>query len=100
MRRNNNYTLERFSPYGIRVHTEDVLSDLYASTFVRDMTNYFSILLSQSVDHHGFYTIEAKDDKLKELLSIDEEQMPLFIATIEKLKQKKQEDQEKFLRFR
>ena len=72
MRRNNNYTLERFSPYGIRVHTENVLSDLYASTFVRDMTNHFSILLSQSVDHHGFYTIEAKDDKLKELLSIDD----------------------------
>ena len=72
MKRNNNYTLERFSPYGIRVHTENVLSDLYASTFVRDITNHFSILLSQSVDHHGFYTIEAEDDKLKKLLSIDD----------------------------
>ena len=72
MRRNNNYTLERFSPYGIRVHADNVLSDLYASTFVRDITNRFSILLSQSVDHHGFYTIAAEDDKLKELLSIDD----------------------------
>ena len=72
MKRNNNYTLERFSPYGIRAHADNVLSDLYASTFVRDMTNHFSILLSQSFDHHGFYTIEAEDDKLKELLSIDD----------------------------
>ena len=72
MKRNNNYTLERFSPYGIRVHAENVLSDLYASKFVRDITNHFSILLSQSVDHHGFYTIEAEDDKLKKLLSIDD----------------------------
>ena len=72
MKRNNNYTLERFSPYGIRVHADNVLSDLYASTFVRDMTYHFSILLSQSFDHHCFYTIEAEDDKLKELLSIDD----------------------------
>lgn len=72
MRRNNNYTLERISPYGIRVHSDNVLSDLYASTFVRDMTNHFSILLSQSFDYHSFYTIEAEDDKLKELLSIDD----------------------------
>ena len=72
MRRNNNYTLERFSPYGIRVHADNVLSDLYASTFVRDITCHFSILLSQSVNHHGFYTIEAEDENLMELLSFDD----------------------------
>ena len=72
MKRNNNYTLERVSPYGIRIHSDNVISDLYPSAFVRDMTCHFSILLSQSVDHHGFYTIEAEDDKLKELLSIDD----------------------------
>ena len=69
---NNNYTLERFSPYGIRVHADNVLSDLYASTFVRDITCHFSILLSQSVNHHGFYTIEAEDENLMELLSFDD----------------------------
>lgn len=72
MRRNNNYTLERFSPYGIRVHANNVLSDLYASTFVRDMTNPFSILLSPSFNHHGFYSIEAEDENLMELLSFDD----------------------------
>ena len=71
MRKNNNYTHERVSPYGIRVHADNVLSDLYASTFVRDMTIHFSILLSQSVNHHDFYTIEAQDEKLMELLSFD-----------------------------
>ena len=72
MRRNNNYTLERISPYGIRIHADNVLSDLYVSTFIRDMTIHFSILLSQSFDRHGFYTIEAEDDTLKDLLSIDD----------------------------
>lgn len=44
-------------------------------------------------------TTKTREEKIKELeelkqelLSIDEEQMPLFIATIEKLKQKKQEE--------
>ena len=72
MKRNNNYTLERVSPYGIRIHSDNVISDLYPSTFVRDMTCHFSILLSQSIDHHGFYTIKAEDDKLKELLCFED----------------------------
>ena len=72
MRRNNNYTLERVSPYGIRIHADNVISDLYSSTFVRDLTFDFSILLSQSVDHHGFYTIKSEDDKLKELLCFED----------------------------
>lgn len=72
MKRNNNYTLERVSPYGIRIHSDNVISDLYPSTFVRDMTCHFSILLSQSIDHHGFYTIKAEDDKLKKLLCFED----------------------------
>ena len=72
MKRNNNYTLERVSPYSIRIHSDKVISDLYPSTFVRDMTCHFSILLSQSIDHHGFYTIKAEDDKLKELLCFED----------------------------
>ena len=72
MKRNNNYTLERVSPYGIRIHSDNVISDLYPSTFVRDMTNPFSILLSPSFNHHGFYSIEAEDENLMELLSFDD----------------------------
>lgn len=72
MRRNNNYTLERVSPYGIRIHLNNVTSDLYSSTFVRELTHHFSTSLSQSVDHHGFYTINAEDCKLQELLCFDD----------------------------
>lgn len=70
--RNNNYTLERVSPYGIRIHADDVISDLYSSTFVRDLTCHFSILLSQSANHRGFYTVNAEDNKLRELLCFDD----------------------------
>ena len=70
--RNNNYTLERVSPYGIRIHADKVTTDLYASTFVRDMTCHFSILLSQSVNHRGFYSINAENDKLRDLLCFDD----------------------------
>jgi len=72
MRRNNNYTLERVSPYGIKIHEDNSISDLYSSTFVRDMTCDFSIQLSQTVNHHKFYTIDAKDEKLMELLSFND----------------------------
>lgn len=70
--RNNNYTLERVSPYGIRIHADTAVTDLYASSFVRDITCYFSISLSQSVNHHSFYAIEAEDENLMELLSFDD----------------------------
>ena len=69
--RNNNYTLERVSPYGIRIHADTAVTDLYASSFVRDITCHFSTLLSHSVDHHGFYSINAENDKLRGLLCFD-----------------------------
>lgn len=69
--RNNNYTLERVSPYGIRSHADTAVTDLYASSFVRGITCHFSTLLSHSVDHHGFYSINAENDKLRGLLCFD-----------------------------
>lgn len=71
---NNNYTSERVSPSGIRIHTDSLVSHLYASMFVDDITCHFSICLSQSFDHHDFYTIDSKDDRLKKLLSFNDYQ--------------------------
>ena len=61
MKMNNNYTSERVSPSGIRMHTDSLVSHLYASMFVDDITRHFSICLSQSFDHHDFYTIMFTD---------------------------------------
>lgn len=72
MRNNNDYLHERVSPYGIRIHSNNAMSDLYVSTFVRDITCSFSILFSQSENHHGFYTIRAADDRLKELFCFND----------------------------
>jgi len=71
MRRNNNGTLERVSPCGIRIHSNKALSDLYPSTLIRDLTCHFSTLLSQSINHRDFYTIESQDKRLMDLLSYE-----------------------------
>lgn len=72
MRNNNDYLPERVSPYGIRIHSNNAMSNLYVSTFVRDLTCSFSILFSQSANHHGFYTIIGSDDRLKELFCFND----------------------------
>ena len=72
MSKSNDYFPNRVSPYSIRIHSDNVISDVYASTFVSDMTYHFSMLFSQSVNHHGFYAIKSEDNRLKELFCFND----------------------------
>ena len=72
MMRNNNLTHERKSPYGIRIHKDGSIFDLFSSTFVRDIKIHFSSVFSKSFNSHGFYTVDSPDERLKELLSFED----------------------------
>lgn len=70
MKNTNN---ERVSPYGIRIHTDNSRFELLSSSFIRYITTSFSISLSPVLNHRCFYTIDAKDESLKDFLSFEDD---------------------------